>query len=113
MGANTTTERIDALRPIFACHGLPEQLVSGNGPQFCAALFQTFMKLNGIKPTLVPTYHPASNGTTDRSVRIVNAALKTQVLEGNSKFSISQGLGSFLLKYHTTPQSTTSQPIPC
>lgn len=108
MGTNTTTHRtIDELRAIFATHGIPEELVSDNGPQFRAAIFDEFMKQNGIKHTLVPAYHPASNGAAERSVRIVKEALKKQVIAGSSRFTMKQRLANFLLKYRTTPHSTT------
>ena len=108
MGTNTTTQRtIDELRAIFATHGIPEELVSDNGPQFRAAIFQEFMKQNGVKHILVPTYHPASNGAAERSVRIVKEALKKQVLTGNSNLSMKHRLANFLLMYRTTPHSTT------
>jgi hypothetical protein len=35
-------------------HGLPEEVVSDNGPQFTATEFVEFMNKNGIKHTLVP-----------------------------------------------------------
>ena len=79
---STTTERtIDELRLIFAEHGLPEQLVSDNGPQ---EQFARFTRQNGIKHILVPPYHPASNGAAERSVRVVKAALEKQVLQGTA-----------------------------
>ena len=34
---------------MFAAHGLPQQLVSDNGPQFILDEFSTYMKSNGIK----------------------------------------------------------------
>jgi len=54
---STTTERIiDELRLIFAAHGLPEQLVSDNGPQFTSEQFARFTRQNGITHILVPPY---------------------------------------------------------
>jgi len=53
--SSTTTERTtDKLRLIFATHGLPEEVVSDNGPQFTSIEFAEFMRKNGIKYTLVP-----------------------------------------------------------
>ena len=37
---------------------LPLELVSDNGPQFVAREFQKFLKMNYIKNTLCPPYHP-------------------------------------------------------
>ena len=35
--------------PIFAANGLPEQLVTDNGPQFVSVEFAAFLKMNGTK----------------------------------------------------------------
>ena len=59
----STAKTIAKLRQVFASHGLPEQLVSDNGPQFTSANFNQFMKGNHIRR--VP-YHPYSNGLVER-----------------------------------------------
>ena len=66
---NVTSETtIEKLRDMFARYGLPERLVSDNGPQFTSSEFATFMKRNGIKHILVAPYHPRSNGQAERFV---------------------------------------------
>ena len=106
--SSTTTERtIDEFRLIFATHGLPEEVVSDNGPQFTSTEFAEFMRKNGIKHTLVPPYHPQSNGAAERSVRVVKDALVKQVLEGKKGISMKHRLANFLFRYRTTPHSTT------
>ena len=40
---------IDQLRVWFAAYGLPEEVVSDNGPQFIASGFVDFLKQNGVK----------------------------------------------------------------
>lgn len=107
MTSITTEKTINELRLIFAQHGLPEELVSDNGPQFVSSEFAEFMYKNGIKHTLTPPYHPQSNGAAERSVRVVKEALVKQVLEGNKGRSIKHRLADFLLRYRTTPHSTT------
>uniref|UniRef100_A0A3B3C7M6 Gypsy retrotransposon integrase-like protein 1 n=1 Tax=Oryzias melastigma TaxID=30732 RepID=A0A3B3C7M6_ORYME len=45
---NTSAERtVEELRTIFSRFGLPQQLVSDNGPQFVSEVFNTFMEENG------------------------------------------------------------------
>ena len=45
----TATKTIEILRQVFAAYGLPEQLVSDNGPQFTTEEFAEFTSKNGIK----------------------------------------------------------------
>ena len=49
MKLTTTTATITELRRLFSRYGLPEQLVSDNGPQFASDEFQTFLKSIGVK----------------------------------------------------------------
>lgn len=62
LSVTTAIETIGVLRRFFANFGIPEELVSNNGPQFTAQEFKTFCLNNGIRHTLIPPYHPASNG---------------------------------------------------
>ena len=45
----TTTTTVTKLRSLFAQYGLPEVLVSDNGPQFTSEEFQQFAAANGIR----------------------------------------------------------------
>ena len=49
MNSTTSQRTIAELWKMFAAHGLPQQLVSDNGPQFILDEFSTYMKSNGIK----------------------------------------------------------------
>jgi len=65
------------------------------------------MHKNGITNTLNPPYQTQSNGADERTVRIVKKVLVKQVLEGNKGMFIKRRLAHFLVRYHTTPHSTT------
>lgn len=61
---------------MFATHGLPDVVVSDNGPGFTAEEFKLFLKRNNIRQVLVPPYHPASNGQAELMVQEAKNALK-------------------------------------
>ena len=88
--------------PIFATHGLPEMLVSDNGPSFVSSEFQEFMQKNGIRHVKCVPYHPASNGLAERAVQTFKEGLK-KVTQGD----IQTRLARFLFQYRITPHTTT------
>ena len=48
--SNTTSSKtIQELRKWLAAYGLPQQVVTDNGPQFTSTKYSYFMKSNGIK----------------------------------------------------------------
>ena len=109
MSTTTATNTIEALRRLFAAYGLPRQLVSDNGPQFCAEEFAVFCKMNGIKHILCAPYHPASNGLAEWFVQTFKRAMKAGAA---NQQSINHRLSNFLLTYRCTPHATT-QEAPC
>ena len=107
----TAEKTIEKLRVVFAYFGLPEKIVSDNGPQFTSEQFRLFLLNNGIQHHLVPVYHPASNGAAERSVQTVKTALEKKVLDTNvpTNMSLSHKLASFLIMYRSTPHTVTGQ----
>ena len=109
MTQTTTTKTVELLPQLFASYGLPEQVVSDNGPQFVSEEFRQFMQGNGIRHIRCAPYHPASNGLVERFVRTFKEAMKAGKNDG---LPLSHRLSNFLLTYRTTPQATTRQ-TPC
>ena len=107
MSSVTSERTVDELRLIFAQHGLPEEEVSDNGTQFISNEFSEFMSKNGVKHSLVPLYHPQSNGAAERLVRVVKEAPVKQVLDGKRALSLKHRLADLLLRYRTIPHRTT------
>ncbi|XP_025764368.1 uncharacterized protein K02A2.6-like [Oreochromis niloticus] len=107
MSSITSHNTIEVLRGLFASYGLPEELVSDNGPQLVSKEFSQFLELNGIRHTAVPVYHPASNGAAERSVQILKRSLMKNVLEADGKatLSLSHRLANFLIMYRSTPHT--------
>ena len=44
MSTSTVSMTTEVLRVMFAAYGLPDQIVSDNGPQFISSVFATFLK---------------------------------------------------------------------
>ena len=72
MKTTTAAKTIEVLRQLFVAYGLPEQVVSDNGPQFTAEEFKDFMKVNGIKHIRSTPYHPSTNGLVEQFVQKSN-----------------------------------------
>ena len=107
MTASTT---IEMLRGLFSLYGLPETLVSDNGPGFISKEFPKFTTANGIRHTVSPPYHPAFNGAAERAVQVVKQALQKNVLDiRDSGRSLQHRLSNFLLRYRCAPHTVTGQ----
>lgn len=64
------------LKSIFARHGIPETLISDNGPQFSSSTFSDFATSYGFKHVTSSPKHPRSNGEAERAVQTVKNLLK-------------------------------------
>ena len=104
MTQTTTAKTISALRHLFGSYGLPEQIVSDNGPQFTSSDFAEFLRANGIKHIRSSPYHPSSNGAIERFVRTFKVAMKAGSKDG---LTPQHRLENFLLTYRSTPHATT------
>lgn len=100
----TSLTVINALRRLFATHGLPDAVVSDNGPQFTSAEFREFLEANLIRHVTSAPFHPSTNGQAERMVRTTKEAL-SRIVQGDW----SRRLADFLLQQHVTPHSSTGR----
>jgi len=54
------------MMPIFARHGIPDVIVSDNGPQYSSHEFGEFVKTLNVKHITSSPYHPQGNGEAER-----------------------------------------------
>ena len=94
----TSHTTINVLRDLFSKYGIPLQIVSDNGPQFCSVEFATFLKSNGVKHIRVAPYHAASNGLAERH---------SYYSRKQDQMSMQQSIANFLLIYRSTTHPTT------
>ncbi|KAK0148890.1 hypothetical protein N1851_010688 [Merluccius polli] len=77
---------ITHLKSQFARHGIPETLISDNGPQFSSREFQAFAKeWEFIHRTSSP-HHAQSNGMAERGVQTVKLMLKKAKADGKDPY---------------------------
>ena len=103
MSSTTSQSTMEALRSTFSQFGLPEQLVSDNGPQFTSEEFAQFMRGNGIKHILCAPYHPSSNGLAERFVQIFKRAMRAGERDGKT---LNHRLSEFLFSYRSSNHAT-------
>nr|XP_021334762.1 uncharacterized protein K02A2.6-like [Danio rerio] len=103
MNGTSSEKTIEELRSVFNRFGIPQQLVSDNGPQFVSEEFQSFLQMNGIRHIKSAPYHPSTNGLAERFVQTLKKALKAS----QDKGSLNQRLHTFFLAYRNTPHAVT------
>ena len=66
---NSTAEEVVAYtKSIFARHGIPETVVSDNGPQYTSEMYAEFAKSYQFEHVTSSPYYPKSNGEAERAV---------------------------------------------
>ena len=106
MKTTSAIKTIEVMRTLFAAYGLPEQVISDNGPQFTSEVFKHLMKGNHIKHILSTPYHPSTNRLAERFVQAFKKAMRASE---NSGKPLSYRLVNFLLSYRSTPHATTNR----
>ena len=96
LNATTSTAIIKFLRIQFSRHGIPDVLVTDNGPQFTSTEFAEFSKQWEFQHVTSSPYHPKSNGKAESSVKVVKSLFK-KALKDNKDPWLS------LLDYRNTP----------
>ena len=84
MGSTSTSKTINILQHLFSRYGIPEQIVSDNGPQFHSEEFEGFTRSLGIRHYRSAVYHPATNGAVEHFVKTLKQSLKAGQLVGTS-----------------------------
>ncbi len=97
-----TSTIVERLKVIFARFGIPETLVTDNGPQFAScefAEFAVFARDYDFEHVTSSPWYPQSNGEAERAVRTVKQMLKK-----------NQDPQRDLLAYRSTPLSQGISP---
>lgn len=75
---STADEVIVHTKSIFTRHGIPEIVVSDNGPQYSSEAFAKFAHQYRFEHVTSSPYHPQPNGKAEHAVQTVKRLLKKE-----------------------------------
>ena len=76
----TTAEDVILLtKGIFARHGIPETVVSDNGPQYSSEAYAEFARLYQFEHVTSSPRYPQSNGEAERAVQTIKGLMKKEM----------------------------------
>ena len=84
----TSSSVIGHMQSIFARYGIPEVIVSDNGPQYSSEVFSQFARDYGFKHVTSSPHYPQANGEAERAVKTVKALLRESKRSLPGSFSI-------------------------
>ena len=98
---------IPKLDKIFAVHGIPNVIISDNGPPFNGIDYKRYLETLGITPKFSTPLWPQGNAQAERFMKCLGKVLQTAKMQNRPR---KQELSRFLLQYRTTPHSSTGVP---
>ncbi|XP_048252566.1 uncharacterized protein K02A2.6-like [Haliotis rufescens] len=98
-----STTVINALKDVFARHGIPDKVISDNGPQYSSQDFAQFAeKWDFVHETSSPRY-AQSNGLAEKTVQTIKRIFSKAKTDGRDPH-----IG--ILEYRTTPMEANLSP---
>lgn len=98
-----STTVIQHTKSIFARHGIPDVVISDNGPQYSSQEFEEFARTWCFQHKTSSPGYPQSNGLAERTVQTVKNLLKKAKGSGEDPYLS-------LLSYRNTPLSDAGSP---
>jgi transposase InsO family protein len=83
------------LREIARLHGIPKIIVSDRDTKFTSNLWRGLFKGFATNMNLSTTYHPQSNGNTERVNQVIEYMLRVYVIDNTSKWEVYLHLVEF------------------
>lgn len=106
----TTDETISKLRETFSRWGIPNEIISDNGPQLTSQEFKKFITSNGIKHITSAPYHPATNGAAENAVKTFKKSLKAALNDTmNRNVPTEVIICRYLMNYRNSVHCATNE----
>lgn len=103
LNSSNSSSVITHLKSIFARHGIPNIVISDNGPPFNSKELSDFMREWYIQHITSSPYHSRSNGLVERSIRTIKDILKKCYSDKKDPYLA-------ILQYRNTPKSCGYSP---
>ena len=94
-----SNEIITYCKSQFARHGIPDILITDNGPQFSSDKFKSFADTYQFKHQTSSPHFPKSNGRAEKAVQTAKNLIKKAIHDGKDPYIV--------LEYRNTPTSDT------
>ena len=94
LSTTTSTAVVIMIKQLFSECGIPQRIVSDNGPQYSGAAFQEFVKLWGIEHVTSSPRYPMSNGMAERAIRTIKLTLSKAKRSGSDVYMAMLSLRS-------------------
>ncbi|XP_013909081.1 PREDICTED: uncharacterized protein K02A2.6-like [Thamnophis sirtalis] len=102
LSATTAPAIIKVLPRVFMTHGLPDLVVSDNGPQFIAAALASFFAQLGVRHAFVAPFNPVANG-------LAECVVQQEALARFGPLNWQVDIDMYLLWQHATPCTTMNK----
>lgn len=100
---------LDELQKFFVVFGLPQEIVTDNGPPFSSFEFKNYCTQKSIKLTHSPPYHPQSNGLAERAVQTMKTTLKKCLLDNANCLCLDDKVTQCLYQYRNKMSTVTNK----
>ncbi|KAK8597280.1 hypothetical protein V6N12_065752 [Hibiscus sabdariffa] len=83
------------IREVIRLHGVPISIVSDGDPKFTSRFWKSLQKTLGTKVNLSTTFHPQTDGQSERVIQILEDMLRACVIDFNKNWEKSIPLVEF------------------
>ena len=74
------------IQEIVRLHGVPVSIVSDRDPRFTTHFWKSFQKAMGTRLTMSTTFHPQTDGQSERTIQVLEDMLRSCVLDHKSSW---------------------------
>ena len=66
-------------KEIWRLHGVPRDIISDRDSRFTSSTWQVFLAILGVRPRMSTSFHPQTDGQTERTNQVIEAYLRSYI----------------------------------